>query len=327
MNFARPSLFRYSKVILNAALEGKVSSKIDMNTSVALAWGMKPSAKKIETIASNKNLEILRLEDGFLRSFSSGKIYPALSLVIDHSGIYYNSEVSSDVEGLLKTNFPLYKNRDHLISIEKIKKFQLSKYNSGIECESLSESSSVKKILVVDQTYGDLSVVYGGGSSESFAKMFNASLNENPSATIYVKTHPEVTSGRKKGYLTHIQDSDRIVMIREDVNPINLIQKMDKVYVVTSHMGFEALMCGKPVVCFGVPWYAGWGLTDDRVKDSPAWARRTKRRTVEELFAAAYLHYTRYLNPFTHERGTIFDVIEWLVLQKKMVANQFKRSF
>jgi capsular polysaccharide export protein len=91
-------------------------------------------------------------------------------------------------------------------------------------------------------------------------------------------------------------------------------------------MGFEALLVGKPVVCFGVPWYAGWGLTDDRVQDSPAWARRTKKRSVDELFAAAYLHYTRYLNPFTHERGSILDVIEWLILQKQMTQQPFARS-
>jgi capsular polysaccharide export protein len=93
---------------------------------------------------------------------------------------------------------------------------------------------------------------------------------------------------------------------------------MDKVYVVTSTMGFEALLAGKPVVCFGVPWYAGWGVTDDRCKDSPAWARRTRQRSVRELFAAAYIHYTRYLNPVTHQRGTILDVIDWLVRQKEM---------
>ena len=40
---------------------------------------------------------------------------------------------------------------------------------------------------------------------------------------------------------------------------------VDAVYVVTSTMGFEALLVGKPVTTFGVPWYAGWGVTDDRV--------------------------------------------------------------
>jgi capsular polysaccharide export protein len=214
------------------------------------------------------------------------------------------------------------------LSRDAILRLKLSKYNHTQDLnDCMLGFDDAARVLVIDQTYGDMSVECGGAFPQSFADMLDAALAENPEATIYLKTHPEVNSGSKKGYLTHIQDSDRIVMIREDVNPIDLIQKMDKVYVVTSQMGFEALMCGKPVVCFGVPWYAGWGVTDDRVKDSPAWARRTKKRTVDELFAAAYLHYTRYLNPFTHERGTIFDVIEWLVLQKKMVANQFKRSF
>ena len=148
--------------------------------------------------------------------------------------------------------------------------------------------------------------------------MLAAARAENPGAILYIKTHPEVSSGRKRGYLTHIQDDERTVVLRDPVNPLSLIEQMDRVYVVTSTMGFEALLAGKPVTCFGVPWYAGWGVTDDRVKDSPAWARRTRKRTVEELFAAAYIHYTRYLNPETHQRGSIFDVIHWLVRQKQM---------
>jgi capsular polysaccharide export protein len=28
-------------------------------------------------------------------------------------------------------------------------------------------------------------------------------------------------------------------------------------------MGFEALLLGKAVHCFGMPFYAGWGLTHD----------------------------------------------------------------
>ncbi len=163
-----------------------------------------------------------------------------------------------------------------------------------------------------------MSVTLGEADSDSFSSMLDSARKENPGATVYVKTHPEVSSGRKRGYLTHVQDDAHTVVIREPVNPLSLIEHMDRVYVVTSTMGFEALLAGKPVTCFGVPWYAGWGVTDDRVKDSPAWARRTRRRTVEELFAAAYLHYTRYLNPETHERGTIFDVIHWLVRQKVM---------
>jgi capsular polysaccharide export protein len=159
-----------------------------------------------------------------------------------------------------------------------------------------------------------MSVALGGAGAETFAAMLASAYSENPQATIYVKTHPEVSSGRKGGYLTQVQDDERTVVLRQAINPLSLIEMMDRVYVVTSTMGFEALLADKLVTCFGMPWYAGWGVTDDRQRCQ----RRTRLRTVDELFAAAYFHYTRYLDPVTHSRGTIFDVIDWLVRQRQV---------
>jgi capsular polysaccharide export protein len=81
-------------------------------------------------------------------------------------------------------------------------------------------------------------------------------------------------------------------------------------------MGFEALLCGHPVRCFGLPWYAGWGATQDE-QHCP---RRTRSRSVRELFVAGYMRYTRYLNPTTRQQGSIFDVIDWLVRQRRMAG-------
>src|SRR3546814_7531087 len=108
--------------------------------------------------------------------------------------------------------------------------------------------------------------------------MLAAARAEHPEATIYVKTHPEVSSGRKAGYLSHIQNDERTVVLRDAVNPLSLIAQMDHVYVVTSTMGFEALLAGKPVTCFGLPWYAGWGPTDDRQVCN----RRAATRSIDE---------------------------------------------
>jgi capsular polysaccharide export protein len=284
-------------------------------------WGYKKySLNRLKLFNKNR---FIQLEDGFLRSYGPSDLFQPLSIVIDGINIYYNSSNQTYLEMLLsceKTSLlkNYYKtNIRYLIS--SLIHLKISKYNQAPNLNNKIFQANINaKILVVDQTFGDMSVECGGASKESFADLLNAALTENSNATIYIKTHPEVTSGRKKGYLTHIKDSNRIVMIRDNVNPIDLIQKMDKVYVVTSQMGFEALLCGKPVVTFGVPWYAGWGLTDDRVKDSPAWKRRTKKRTVEELFYAAYIKYTCYLNPITHKRGNILNVIDWLIYQKKM---------
>jgi len=161
-------------------------------------------------------------------------------------------------------------------------------------------------------------VSLGAADANTFTAMLAAARAENPGATVYVKTHPEVSSGRKRGYLTAVQDDANTVVLREAVEPASLFEQMDKVYVVSSTLGFEALLAGKPVTCFGLPWYAGWGATDDR-QTCP---RRQRRHTVDSLFAAAYFHYARYLNPETFQRGTIFDVIDWLARQRRMAQDR-----
>lgn len=301
--------------------------------AAVVGWGRRPTTQRSRALARRAAIPFVALEDGFLRSFGVGQGSPGLSLVVDEQGIYYDSTQSSALETLLASDTDVI--AEHGKAPEKaialLLEHGFSKYNHApyFDAEEWLRSSrneeligydgvSVQRVLVVDQTAGDMSVAFGGATTQSFSDMLNAAYVENPHATIYVKTHPEVTSGSKGGYLTDLQPDDRTVVLREAVNPISLLKHMDKVYVVTSTMGFEALLAGKPVVCFGVPWYAGWCVTDDRVVDSPAWVRRTRQRSVDELFAAAYINYTRYLDPVTHKRGTIFDVINWLIRQRKM---------
>ncbi len=289
--------------------------------------------------------KVLYLEDGLLRSYFYGSNSSRLSIVLDELGIYYDCNQVNALEQLLNSDKDLLSDYESFLTQTRtaILTHGLSKYNHAPNLDKkllanshlLTDSqvdithknndgffsNNRNNILVVDQTFGDMSVQYGDATPQTFTEMLSAALAENPEAIIYVKTHPEVSSGKKSGYLTSLKNFDRVVVLRDLINPIDLIKQMDKVYVVTSGMGFEALMVGKPVACFGVPWYAGWGVTDDRALDSSAWARRTRKRTVDELFAAAYIHYTRYINPTTHQRGQITDVIDWLIHQKKM-ANQ-----
>lgn len=287
-------------------------------SSTIYGWGRKKSGLRASRIARAQKGSVCLLEDGFLRSYGTGEHFPLLSLVVDHVGIYYDSTCPSHLENLLNSERDLMNGVEDQVrqARELILGHRLSKYNAAPDWTpqdpGYPEQSGPPRVLVVDQTAGDLSVALGGAGPHTFAAMLEAARSENPGATIFVKTHPEVSSGRKAGYLTAVTEDERTVVLRDAVNPLSLIARMDKVYVVSSTMGFEALLAGKPVTCFGVPWYAGWGVTDDR---QPA-PRRVRRRSVEELFAAAYFHYTRYINPATHQLGTIFDVIGWLVAQR-----------
>lgn len=290
-----------------------------------VGWGEKASAKCADWYAKRTGGRVIRLEDGFLRSFGTGDRFPALSLVVDDEGIYFNSTRPSALESMLNSSDDLLAGigAEATLARSLMLIHRLSKYNHAPLLNThVLRSGDVQRVLVIDQTDGDLSVRLGGGSKDTFAAMLAAARSENPQATIYVKTHPEVSCGRKRGYLTHIRDDQHIKVLRMDVNPFSLIEQMDKIYVVTSLMGFEALLAGKPVTVFGMPWYAGWGVTDDRVVCS----RRTRQHSVDVLFATAYLRYARYLNPVTYQRGTIFDVIDWLVRQRCMAFPGFTRE-
>lgn len=343
-----PQLLESRTIYLNALYVSGLAGGIAPRAM--LGWGCRPSTNKSLNLALRNGIPYVRLEDGFLRSFGIGNHAPPLSIVFDDQGIYYDSTRPSVLENLLVSPMDLM--GDAKVDIERAKGLVvahlLSKYNQAgnlhkkvIEkiksphfagnlkidmgkVASREETTDVMRVLVIDQTVGDMSVVLGGANPKTFAAMLSAARAENPEATIFVKTHPEVSSGRKGGYLTHIQNGEfgrqRTIVLRQAINPLSLIEKMDRVYVVTSTMGFEALLAGKPVTCFGMPWYAGWGVTDDRQTCS----RRTRKRSVDELFAAAYFHYARYLNPVTHQRGTIFDVITWLIRQREMAGKYFK---
>ncbi|MFJ1299450.1 capsular polysaccharide biosynthesis protein [Pseudomonadota bacterium AL_CKDN230030165-1A_HGKHYDSX7] len=288
-------------------------------------WGAKPSAQGARRRAQRLGLPYLALEDGFLRSFGTGQGSPTLSLVVDRLGIYYDATRPSELEVMLQSDTDLLADLDDAVpdAMTRVRAHRLSKYNhTPFEQPLLAPAQGRKRVLVVDQTHGDMSVTLGLADADTFQRMLQAARAEHPGALIHVKTHPEVVAGTKAGYLGEAIADPDVVLLDTDMNAIGLLEQMDHVYVVTSQMGFEALLAGKPVTCFGMPWYAGWGLTDDRQRCS----RRTRSRTLEELFAAAYFHYTRYIDPLSHGRGTIFDVIDWLVRQRAMARRMPVRT-
>lgn len=282
-------------------------------------WGLKPSATKAIQFAKENALHYLRLEDGFLRSVGLGVDgSPPLSICVDDIGIYYDATKPSRLENILNSDEWI---TDELLekarkAMTLIKENYLSKYNHAPHINRYTISTNTDdnrlNVLIVDQTYGDMSISLGLANKEQFEIMYETAKVENPNANLYIKTHPDVISGKKQGNITDLELSDNTLLISEDCNPLSLIEKVDKVYVVTSQFGFEALMLGKEVHCFGMPFYAGWGITNDRLEID----RRIKRRTVEEVFAAAYMLYPRYINPITGNPGTIFDVIEYLSTSK-----------
>lgn len=285
-----------------------------------VGWGEKPSSQTARAYASRHALPYLRAEDGFLRSVGLGVAGdPPLSIVLDDLGIYYDARTESRLERMLAAEGSDDPLTDPALlararaAMERIRAAGLSKYNDSPPEPLDLGPAERRRVLVVDQTAGDLSVRCGLADASSFEAMLTAALAENPDAEVVVKTHPDVLAGAKRGYLGHAT-GDRVRLWARAATPAAMCAAFERVYCVTSQLGFEALVCGKPVTCFGAPWYAGWGATDDRV----AVPRRGRPRTLEELFAAGYLRYPRYLDPETGGPGRIEQVIDHLALQREL---------
>ncbi|EGK8096059.1 capsular polysaccharide biosynthesis protein [Campylobacter lari] len=283
---------------------------------IFVGWGRKNSGLKAVELAKKYDVKFLLLEDGFLRSLNLGiENSPSFSIIKDDVGIYYDATTPSKLEKILNTyEFNSKELEQAKKAIELIKKEKLSKYNNNLCVPKEFFSANEERVLIITQVANDASLKFGLADSFLTQDIINEAIKENPNAKIYIKIHPDVLSGKKQSDF-NVQDlPSKCVVIKENYNPIELLSHFKKVYTKTSGMGFEALMLGCECVCYGMPFYAGWGLTQDK----QACKRRLKKRSLEEVFCAAYILYSEYFNPYLNQKSDIFDTIYTLAKYKKI---------
>lgn len=280
---------------------------VSSSEEAVIGWGFKATAKKAREYASKNKLPYIALEDGFLRSVGLGvEGANAASLVVDTSGIYYDSRQPSDLEKLiLKANQLTAEQLTRARAcIGAIKEKRLSKYNVN----QSSKFGASPKVVVIDQTKGDASVEGAMADEARFVTMLKQALDDHPHDTIWLKVHPDVLSGKKQGFLFPLPvQNERIKICSDAANPWDFLESVSDLYTVSSLMGYEGLMGGVNVHCFGMPFYAGWGLTQDYLECS----RRNVSRSLEQVFYAAYIQYARYVDPILGESCEIEDIINY----------------
>jgi len=283
--------------------------------NAVIGWGLKQNTAKARDYASRHGLPFLAIEDGFLRSVGLGNQDPPSSIVVDDQGIYYDATHQSRLESLVAQSLSAAKILRAQRLVTAWQMGRVSKYNHAIE---YAGDVRERYVLVVDQTWGDASIRCGMADETCFHRMLEAALAENPDYTILLKVHPEAMAGHKRGHfdLGKVARIPRVQVLGEDVHPVSLIEQAEALYVVTSQMGFEGLLWGKQVRTFGMPFYAGWGLTQDAL---PCPERRRPVQ-LENLVHAALVDYPRYVDPETGQRCEPEQVIEWIGLQRKMRA-------
>ncbi|AXC50422.1 capsular polysaccharide biosynthesis protein [Paracoccus suum] len=247
---------------------------------------------------------LLQVEDGFLRSRGLGAaLTPALSLVADDLGIYYDPTGPSRLEALIRAPLPPGGAARSEALIARLRAEGTSKYNlSGSAPEIVAAGRRV--ILVPGQVEDDASIRLGAGRVRTNLGLLAATRAENPHAFIVWKPHPDVEAGLRPGAVPAHALAGLADVTAPGANPAALLAQIDEVWTMTSTLGFEALIRGVPVVTLGAPFYAGWGLTRDL--DTVPERRQSQhdgpagRPDLRRLVHAALIAYPRYMDPRSH---------------------------
>lgn len=302
---------------------------------VLVGWGQKANARQIKQQAQDLGLPYWQLEDGFIGYIGHpAKGGKAVSLIADPIGIYYDARQPSQLEQLIATPC----DADTLARAERLigelVRLGVTKYNcydtppvvssprfssQGCNAQGLPlqlaqqlSTDDRAKVLLVDQVAGDLSIPGALACDDDFLAMVEAARRNHPHARLLLRTHPDTRFGKKRGVLARLQLDD-VEVIADHCHPHVLLKQVEAVYTVSSQLGFEALLLGKPVYCFGMPFYAGWGLTHD----SKQCVRRCISVSLVQLVAAALILYPRYLDPVLGQRCEVEDILQIIACQQK----------
>jgi capsular polysaccharide export protein len=250
-------------------------------------WGSAPLPEGLRS-----DIEVIRVEDGFLRSVGLGaELVRPISWVMDRSGMYYDATRASDLEHLLQSRQFTPQQLARAAALrERISASGITKYSVGHR--SWQRPRHARVILVPGQVESDASLRFGAPALRTNLGLLRAVREANPDGYLLYKPHPDVSAGLRARGQGEQRVRDWCDEVITDVAMGALLERVDEVHVLTSLAGFEALLRSKSVVCYGLPFYAGWGLTRDVVP----LARRTRRLKLDELVAAALLIYPTYVS-------------------------------
>jgi capsular polysaccharide export protein len=258
-----------------------------------VVWGRSPYAWRGERVAARAQVPLIRIEDAFMRSVRPGRMGDAaMGLLIDAQGVHFDSATPSRLETLLATQpfddaVLLSRARDAMARLQAL---DLSKYNLH---DLALPPPDPGYVLVIDQTRGDASISHSGATPARFAEMLALACEEHPTARIVIKTHPETQAGLRPGHFGPQDAQGRVSLCTRPLSPWGLLEGAVAVYTVASQLGFEAILAGHRPVVMGQPFYAGWGLSDDRFPVD----RRRRKLTRTQLFAGAMLLAPTWYDP------------------------------
>jgi capsular polysaccharide export protein len=286
-----------------------------------LAWKAR-TPEDLSRRLEAKGLLVGEIEDGMVRSTGLGaNCVPPLSIITDFHGAHFDPARPSGLELILQNGEigPEMLARAAALR-ERLVSEGISKYARETSRIARSDKAT-RRVLVAGQVEDDRAVICGGAGCTNLDLVRRARDLERDAHLIY-KPHPDVEAGHRRG---HVPDA-QILRYADEIDraaPITaLFDSVDAVHVITSLAGFEALMRGKAVITHGVPFYAGWGLSRDL---GPVPARRSRKRSLDELVAATLILYPRYIDPVTRLPCPVEVLVERIAAGRARVTSPLVR--
>ncbi|MEM7499350.1 MAG: capsular polysaccharide biosynthesis protein [Pseudomonadota bacterium] len=319
---------RQAARVLSAAgwVLGNAAIRAEGHVHLAV-WGRRRAAIPGLRAAALMGRPVLTLEDGYLRGIRppprrgfrwhreahrSPSACPPLSMMLDDRGIALDAAAPSRLEALIAAlsagPLPEALAERADAGLARLRRLGLSKYTPFARAALRLPRPGY--VLVIDQLRGDASVALGGAGPASFAAMLAAARVENQGARIVVKSHP-AAAGRQ-GHYTAADLRPGETLLTEAVNPWDLVEGAARVYAVSSQLGYEALLAGHETRLFGLPFYAGWGLTSDQLSLPRFATARAARPTRLALFAATHLLGPLYWSPYDQRLASFEETLDCL---------------
>lgn len=293
-----------------------------------------PELGQLARDLTSRGIPVIRIEDAFIRSNGLGcNFFYPYSLAFDRSGIYYDPAAPSDLELILTSLKKRDDYRELRARAEKLRETVIAggitKYRTGCRVRPVPEVASLLRdhpgkfdrvIFIPAQVDQDASVLRGGLGYSNLS-LIRRVRNDNPRALIIVKIHPDVLTGLRDGFPEENElKRSADFLCTGNYSPLDLAEIADEVHTISSLTGFEALIRGKKVVCYGMPFYAGYGLTEDVStadgNEIAIQARKRRENTISDitdLIIGSVILYPRYFNWDTGSPATAEEIISVLL--------------
>lgn len=301
-----------------------------------VVWGQKSKqllGDKLAKLGVQKP-KIWCMEDGFIRSNGLGATLIApLSVVMDDVGIYFDATAPSRLEMMLNEICLNNEQRQRAKNLHTLMLTRrVSKYNVPTKNHEFIHKIDELKVknrrihLVVGQVEDDASVNLCASIIKKNSDLLARVRVDFPDDIIIYKPHPDVEAGLRAGKADNHHLADLVASDVAMPDCLDILGEHDRVHTISSLTGFEALLRHKKVVCYGLPFYAGFGLTCDVVETDnlPKLTALTRRKRehlppldLDSLIYATLIDYPIYRLPHGVGLATPENVIDYLYHHKK----------